>query len=108
MSTLPRRHPHKAVLATATPRHSKWLTKKAVHRTPAVAAAHNLLICKLDLLPREEMRAEDFDKYTQLFFNGLSEEQAKIISELFMDYTPVPEAGELVVGEIYTRPVWSW
>jgi hypothetical protein len=36
----------------------------------------------------------------QLFFGGLSKEQTRIICELFMDYTPVPEAGELVVEEV--------
>jgi hypothetical protein len=45
-------------------------------------------------LPRE-MRTEDFDKYTQLFFDGLTEEQVKIIDELFMDYVVEVLAGEM-------------
>jgi hypothetical protein len=99
MSTPPRCRPHNVAPTTAPPRHSKRLATKAVHRTPAVVAAHNLLMHKPGLLPWEEMRMEDIDKYTQLFFDGLSEEQVRIIGELFMDYTPPSEAGELVVEE---------
>jgi hypothetical protein len=100
MSTPPRHRPRKVAPAIAPPRCSKRLAKKAVHRTPVVAAVQNLLMRKLGLLPHEEMRTEDFDKYMQLFFGGLSKEQTRIICELFMDYTPAPEAGELVVEEV--------
>jgi hypothetical protein len=67
------------------------VAKKALHRTSPVAGAQNLLMCKLDLLSREEMGLEDFDRYTKLFIDGLTEEQTKIIVELFMDYVPSPE-----------------
>jgi hypothetical protein len=76
------------------PHHSMRLAKKVVHQTSAVMPTQNLLMCKLGLLPRE-MRTEDFDKYTQLFFDGLTEEQVKIIDELFMDYVV-----EVLVGEM--------
>jgi hypothetical protein len=46
------------------------------------------------LLPREEMRSEDFDQYTQLFLDGLTEEQTKIIGELFIDFVAAPELVE--------------
>jgi hypothetical protein len=75
------------------------LAKKAINGTPAVAVTQNLLMRKLDLLPREEMRSEDFDKYTQLFLEGLTEEQSKIIGELFMDYVSVPKVVEDLVEE---------
>jgi hypothetical protein len=51
------------------------------------------------LLPREEMRSEDFDQYTQLFLDGLTEEQTKIIGELFIDFVVAPELVEELVEE---------
>jgi hypothetical protein len=100
LATPLQRCPWRVSASTASPHRYKRLAKQAVHQTPVIAVAQNLLMRKLGLLPKKEMGPEDFDKYTQLFLDGLTEEQTKIINELFMDYVPTPEPVEAMVGEV--------
>jgi hypothetical protein len=85
------------ILTLAVPRHSACLAKKATNRTPAVVAAQSLLVCKLGFLQAQnEIQSTNFDRYIQLFAEGLKEEQAQAIMELFMDHVPPPELAESV------------
>jgi hypothetical protein len=43
---------------------------------------------KLGLSVGKEAFTEDFDRYIRMFADGLSEEQAKMIGDLFMNYVP--------------------
>jgi hypothetical protein len=54
------------------PRHSSRLAKKAMHRTPTVVAAQNVLMRKLGI-SGEELEPSDFEKYLQMFREGLSD-----------------------------------
>jgi hypothetical protein len=49
--------------------------KKAMGRTPTVAAAHNILMKKLGLAQGPQLQSTDFEQYLQLFAEGLSESQ---------------------------------
>jgi hypothetical protein len=61
-----------------------------------MAAGQNLLMHKLGLLQAQnEIESVDFDRYIKLFAKGLSEAQAQIIKELFMDHVLSPELAEL-------------
>jgi hypothetical protein len=70
--------------AAAAPRRSTRLAKKALHRTPTVAAAQNLLMKKLRLVTDTEIATEDFEAYIRIFKEWLAQEQCKLIVELFM------------------------
>jgi hypothetical protein len=45
-------------------------------------------MCKLGLSTGKEASTEDFDRYIKMFIDGLSEEQAKMVGDLFMNYVP--------------------
>jgi hypothetical protein len=74
------------------------LAKKASHRVPTVAVAQNILMKRLGLVAEQHVESDDFNTYINLFRDGLSEEQARIIDDLFMDKPPVPT--EEVVEEV--------
>ncbi|OEL37854.1 hypothetical protein BAE44_0001127 [Dichanthelium oligosanthes] len=82
-----RRPRHRAALL-APPHRSSRLAKKAVCRTPSLIAAQNLLMRKLGLSGDSQLESGDFDRYIQMFKNGLTEEQTKLISELFVCSVP--------------------
>jgi hypothetical protein len=86
----PRRRPRHAVSAVV-PRRSSYLAKKVDHRTLAVAAAQNLLMRKLKLLSSFEVAADDLDRYAKLFEEGLSEDQVRMIQDLFMSHVAALE-----------------
>jgi hypothetical protein len=46
---------------------------------------------KLGISSVEQLQAQDFEKYLQLFNDGLSEDQANLIKQLFMDRFPSKE-----------------
>jgi hypothetical protein len=39
------------------------------------------------------------EHYAKIFVEGLTEEQARMIDELFMDYVPAPEVAKVLVDE---------
>jgi hypothetical protein len=81
----------------SVPPQSARLVKKAANRTPAVFAAKNLLMRKLKLLEvQNKIDSTDLDRYIRLFAEGLSEVQAQMIRELFMDHVSAPLLVELV------------
>jgi hypothetical protein len=82
----------------APPRRSVRLAKKAGRRVPTVAAAQNVLMKRLGLVAEQHVESDDFNTYINLFRDGLSEEQARIIDDLFMDKPPAPT--EEVVEEV--------
>jgi hypothetical protein len=71
--------------------------QRARNRPPAVAAAQNVLMQKLGLASSAHIETADYDRYLELFDQGLSEEQARRINELFM-------AGSIAT-EFATKPV---
>jgi hypothetical protein len=83
----PRRCRTKPPPASA-PRHSSRLAKKAISWTPAVAAAQNVLIQKLGLGTGPQVDSAVFEKYLNLFQEGLTKEQAKLIGDLFTAQLP--------------------
>jgi hypothetical protein len=58
--------------------------KKAIHRTPTVAATQNLPMKKLGLVANAEIATEDFEAYIRVFKECLTTEQCKLITEMFM------------------------
>jgi hypothetical protein len=86
----PRRRARRSCAASVLPHHSTRLAKKAGRRMPAVAAAQNVIMWKLGLSSNEHIETEDFSAYINLFRDGLSEDQARMIDELFMDKPPSP------------------
>jgi hypothetical protein len=74
------------------------LAKKAGRKVPTVAAAQNVLMERLGLVARQHVESDDFNTYINLFRDGMSEEQAHIIDDLFMDKPPAPT--EEVVEEV--------
>lgn len=74
------------------PRRSQRLTKKSRRWTPAVVAAQNVLLHKLGITMDEALVADDIDQYAHAFRDGLTEEQANMITELFTEH--IPEASE--------------
>jgi hypothetical protein len=54
-----------------------------MHRMPTVAAAQNVLMRKLGVTDDGELQSSDFEKYLQMFREGLTEQQIKLILELF-------------------------
>jgi hypothetical protein len=86
----PRRQARRSCAAFVLPHHSTRLAKKAGRRMPAVAAAQNVIMWKLGLASNEHIETEDFSAYINLFRDGLSEDQARMIDELFMDKPPSP------------------
>jgi hypothetical protein len=90
-----RHHTHR-VVTPVVPRWSARLVKKVVHQTSAVVAAQNLLMRKLGLLQAQnKIESANFDDYIKLFAEGLSESQAQMINDMFMDHVPVPAMAEL-------------
>jgi hypothetical protein len=90
----PRRRCQSRVAPVSAPHRSARLAKKAINRPPAVVVAQNLLMHKLGLSAGKEASTEDFDRYIKMFANDLSEEQAKMIGDLFMNYVPPPDSIE--------------
>jgi hypothetical protein len=58
--------------------------KKAQNRAPVMAATQNVLMRKLGLASSIHIETNDFNRYLQLFNQGLSEDQAWHIEDLFM------------------------
>jgi hypothetical protein len=56
------------------PRRSSQLAQKVWGRAPAVVAAQNALMMKLGLATTMHIKTSDFDRYLELFNNGLLEE----------------------------------
>jgi hypothetical protein len=52
---------------------SSCITKKSGCRMPAVAVAQNLLLKKLGLAQGSQVEATEFERYLNLFKDGLSE-----------------------------------
>jgi hypothetical protein len=52
-------------------------------RSPAVATVQNILMEKLGLAQGPQFQSADFERYLQLFVEGLSESQVQLIKELF-------------------------
>jgi hypothetical protein len=78
---------HKSCKALATgtvPRQSSRLVKKAQNRAPVMAATQNVLMRKLDLASSTHIETDDFNRYLQLFNQGLSEDQDWHKEDLFM------------------------
>jgi hypothetical protein len=70
-----------------------------MHKTPVVTAAQNMLIKKMGLSSPAELKMEDFEWYIRVLQEGLNEEQARLINELFAPHTPIvelPEDNEMV------------
>jgi hypothetical protein len=70
------------------------LAKKACGHTPAVAAAQNMLMKKLGITKAQQLEATDFERYLKLFKEGLSEEQTKVIQDLFKVHDLQPSVAE--------------
>jgi hypothetical protein len=97
LSTPSRRKRHRAPPSGTVPRRSSRPAKKARNWAPAVAAAQNVLMWKLGLASSAHIETADYDRYLELFDQGLSEEQARRIDEPFM-------AGSIAM-EFATEPV---
>jgi hypothetical protein len=94
VSTPPRRRQRSRTASLVPPRRSVKLAKKAVNRPPAVIVAQNLLMRKLGLATSSSVEHQDFDRYIATFAEGLSEEQARLIEEVFLDNVPAPDQVE--------------
>lgn len=70
------------------PRRSERLAKKSRRRTPALVAAQNVLLRKLGITVGEAPESTHIDQYIRAFREGLTEEQARMITELFVEYIP--------------------
>jgi hypothetical protein len=93
----PRRRAVRA--ATAPPPHrSVRLAKKTERRIPMIATAQNALMKKLGLITGEHVESDEFNQYIKQFRDGLSEDQEKMIDELFMN--KVPAQPEVEVDEV--------
>jgi hypothetical protein len=88
---LPCRYPAHAPPSMAMPCHSIRLAKKAMGRSPVIVAAQNLLMRKLGLFSSGVEEVQGFKRYVNMFVDGLTEEQAHIIDELFMCHVPLSE-----------------
>ncbi|OEL17342.1 hypothetical protein BAE44_0021639 [Dichanthelium oligosanthes] len=97
---LPLRRPRKKILPSAPPRRSNRLAKKALHRTPTLVAAQNVLIRKLGLARDSQIETGDYDRYVQLYKDGLSEEQTNSIRELFSGAALAPPQEADVEGTV--------
>jgi hypothetical protein len=86
-----RRRARRLAMLAIAPQRSARLAKKALGRTPAVAATQNLLMKKLGLAKGPQHEMTDFDRYIQLFADGLSVPQVQLIRELFSDTMPSVE-----------------
>jgi hypothetical protein len=80
------------------PRCSARVAKIAHSRTPAVAAAQNVLMKKLGISSEPQLDAADFERYISIFENGLTDEQIMLIRELFQA-DDAPLAGALADQE---------
>ncbi|OEL17370.1 hypothetical protein BAE44_0021611 [Dichanthelium oligosanthes] len=87
---LPPRRPRNRAPPAASPCRSNRLARKALHRTPSLLAAQNILMHKMGLSGHSQLESSDFDRYVKIFKNGLSEEQVKQIRELFSSSVPAP------------------
>jgi hypothetical protein len=65
-----RRRARRLAMLAIAPQRSARLAKKALGRTPAVAATQNLLMKKLGLAKGPQHEMTDFDRYIQLFADG--------------------------------------
>jgi hypothetical protein len=54
-----------------------------MHHTLAVAAAQNVLMKKLGISSEGQLQSSDFERYLQLFKEGLTKRQVRLILELF-------------------------
>jgi hypothetical protein len=67
------------------------LAKKVMHMTPVITTTQNMLIKKMGCSSPIELKTEDFERYIQVFEEGLSEEQARLIDELFVPHVSAVE-----------------
>jgi hypothetical protein len=63
---------------------------------PTIMVDQNLLMQKLGLATGTHFESDDFARYIDLFLDGLSEEQLKLIHDLFKDHGA--EVRGVVVG----------
>jgi hypothetical protein len=73
------------------------LVKKAHNRALAVATTQNMLMWKLGLASPSHIETDDYERYLQLFDQGLSEDQARCIDDLFLASTTVTEITSEVI-----------
>jgi hypothetical protein len=78
----PGRHRTKISAPVSAPRLAS--KKKARSRIPAVAAAQNVLMKMLGISSEPHLEAADFECYINIFDEGLTEAQIKLIKELFL------------------------
>jgi hypothetical protein len=71
--------------------------KKAHNKALAVATTHNMLMWKLGLASSSHIETDDYERYLQLFDQGLSEDQARCIDDLFLADTTVTEITSEVI-----------
>jgi hypothetical protein len=69
-------------VVTKVSRRSSWLAKKACGHTSAVAAVHNVLMKKLNIVGTQQLESTKFEQYLKMFKEGLIAEQIKMIQEL--------------------------
>lgn len=77
------------------PWHSVRLAKKVHSRTPAMLAAQHVLMKKLGITGDQPPNSDNVEAYVQAFHRGLTEDQARLIAELFIEHMPLPS----IVGE---------
>lgn len=83
--TTPRRRRTRPMNPPQAPRRSTRLAKKASRRTPAAVAAQNVLMKKLNITKDAPPEANDIGAYITAFRNGLTEEQVRLIEDLFVE-----------------------
>jgi hypothetical protein len=54
-----------------------------MHRTPAAVVAQNVPMKKLSISGKGQLQSSDFERYMQMFKEGLSERQVQLILEPF-------------------------
>lgn len=90
----PRRRRARIAAPPHSPRRSVRLAMKSRRRTPALLAAQNVLLKKLGLTAEAPPEADDIVAYIHTFQNGHTEDQARLIDELFIDYVPAAVEAE--------------
>jgi hypothetical protein len=82
LATPPPHRCQRAPVPASLPCCNSRLAKKVFHRTSVVTTAQNMLMKKLGLSNKDQLQSIDFEKYIQLFDEGLMERQSQLILEL--------------------------
>jgi hypothetical protein len=69
------KHRQRTPALPSIPRHSSQLAKKAMHRTPVAMVAQNVPMKKLSISSKGQLQSSGFERYMQMFKEGLSERQ---------------------------------